>query len=1166
MNQAFLVKSPDRDDLRAIGDAGRVPICYQLRDGSNGSAAVEYARGAEDYSVWYPATPADTAPLKLPCGQEARIFWWDAGDDLDLVRKSESVKVRVFSGGRSSEGYVSDHFLVGNTTSELIWIVPIEAQGEVKILLFARDAEGDPLEIVRLEYRVPGEMRWELMALDQPLEGILLAREQWVSDSRTWNSVNALGIGSHNHPDLKIRLSALDAFGELVELVETISLHNNHPPQASFDGSAKELDQSFEIPIPFQLVDVDGDDLDVIIQYDVVGSGFPPLDLEFEDPEVRRLVLQDPGEAPRRKELRIATPSSRRPEAAQVSGLRASPQEEFHVFLWDSLQDIGLIAGQTASLRITPFDEEKGQEAVLSGLEVHNDTFLGAIPLLEDQGAVFGAGMGDLDGDRRSDLALALTQAGRVEVFLRSEDGSLPVQASYVLGLASSQANPADLALASFNPEEDDFLDLAVLDTQCPCSGEGACGGPCSQPGRVAVFFARAGAGGKISFSQAPDLVLETGKDARSLAVGNFDGLRGPDLAVSNHDDLSVGFFFNEGNSRFSPMKSLPVRAEPGILLAADLLQGNGQDELAVCEYDTGSVAVLLRAAEPPQPSDWLRLGAHQPRSLAAVDFNGDGFTDLAVGKGDQNSGSVSIFLNQATFGAAVPFEKLDLEFLLPSAPSRLAAIEILHAPAGSRALLALEPSLNHLAFWLVEPAERECFETARCAFKEIPFLQLPTLDSRLSPNLVVGDFDGDGRGDFVLGSNRGVRLYQAEGPGSLEQAPTISIKFGRQDRLQGFLVADFNRDRLPDLAVASAASGDRLYQISLFYQNQIGTFSPSPSLRLVAQAESDFQTIGLFLAKGATSGDGVPDLLALSRQGGVELFLLRNGNGAGGCENPAASQAGEECPAGTLRDGLTGGPILLGDFDGEGGIDLLRLDRRSGLLILARLLIQDRSPRRIEFEQNPIHLDSPNGPFYSMAAEDFDGDRLSDLAFFLLNGGVEIRLQRPGLKWPENFAELHQLPPLEDFSLGDIQATHLNGDGLWDLLLTAFGLKKVVGFVQENPPEPGSSLEMKKFFELDLPAGASSGGLLSAMACDLTGDRLPDLAAAAGGEGGGKILEYYQKAGEGFSGFPSRAISLGSGTFQDVYLAGQDVSGDSRPELLILQQHNSELKIVRTR
>jgi hypothetical protein len=174
------------------------------------------------------------------------------------------------------------------------------------------------------------------------------------------------------------------------------------------------------------------------------------------------------------------------------------------------------------------------------------------------------------------------------------------------------------------------------------------------------------------------------------------------------------------------------------------------------------------------------------------------------------------------------------------------------------------------------------------------------------------GDFNGDGRLDFVMGSS--IMGYQAVLGYS---QPDGSWKRVHLEGLRGNLIltalaaADFDRDGRDDLAVAytSAELGVWRSGVDILYSRPGDVWERRP----LANQES--RTGVYALAAGDLDGDKVRDLVALTGEGASWVFL-GDGKGWFAREDSASVNAGDA--------GCRGYHAALADLDGDGKDELV--------------------------------------------------------------------------------------------------------------------------------------------------------------------------------------------------------------------------------------------------
>ncbi|MGK7903902.1 MAG: FG-GAP-like repeat-containing protein [Hormoscilla sp.] len=295
---------------------------------------------------------------------------------------------------------------------------------------------------------------------------------------------------------------------------------------------------------------------------------------------------------------------------------------------------------------------------------------------------------------------------------------------------------------------------------------------------------------------------LSVGDRPYSVVVGNFNGDGILDLAVANllSDNVSVllGQGTETGNVRvnFNPAIDVAVGDGPRYIAAGDF-NGDAFTDLAVANFFSDNVSVLLGNGTGNLGGNLTNIDVGDgPGAIAVTDINGDGFQDLAVA--NKLSSSITLLLGngRGNFNNSTTEE-------IEGAPVDIATGDF--NGDGFEDLVVAEYSDNVSV--LLGDGQGD--------FNIIPDLEVGNLPS----DVEVGDFDEDGALDLVVansGSNN-VSVLLGDGIGNFSDA----TNFLTGNRVQSVVVADLNRDSDLDLLVANSGSNN----LSVLEGDGTGTF-----------------------------------------------------------------------------------------------------------------------------------------------------------------------------------------------------------------------------------------------------------------------------------------------------------------------------------------------------
>jgi hypothetical protein len=303
------------------------------------------------------------------------------------------------------------------------------------------------------------------------------------------------------------------------------------------------------------------------------------------------------------------------------------------------------------------------------------------------------------------------------------------------------------------------------------------------------------------------------------------------------------------------------------------------------------------------------------PTSLALADFNLDGRLDMAL----SCDGVASVLLNTTDpDGGALPVFLTHTEFMTGPGPnSRLAAGDL--NGDGLPDLAVANGGASSVSV-LLDVSD---------AGATVPNFT-PKVDFATNGNaraVVIADFNGDGRpdlavanGDPMVTGDKSVSVFLSlTDAGTLTAAFSMRTEFEIPDAPHAMAVADFNLDGKPDLVVASTSSPAAVLLNTTPAMATTPTFAAA---QLIGSAASS-------VAVSDINGDGKPDLSFASTNG---LVLMINATSMGASIPSFGAPStfpGNEAPY----------ALASADLDGDGKPDFAMTEATSPQLLLFRNL-----------------------------------------------------------------------------------------------------------------------------------------------------------------------------------------------------------------------------------
>jgi hypothetical protein len=581
---------------------------------------------------------------------------------------------------------------------------------------------------------------------------------------------------------------------------------------------------------------------------------------------------------------------------------------------------------------------------------------ISAFNFLGADGAVTGVVTADFNGDGHPDLAAA----GRtVNVFLGVGDGTFQPALAFNYGHV-----PYVLALGDFN--DDGVPDVVAVNT----------GG-----NHVSVLLGN----GDGSFRTAADFAI--GSDLLDVVTGDFANNGHDDIAVCDAGQDMVWVYAGNGDGTFQAVHGYRVKGGPTAIVAGDF-NGDGTFDLATADQDTSAVSVLLgkgdgtfRSAVQTRIEDSSGFSGVTPEDLVAGYFHGPNKPlDLATADLDSNDVTILTGNGNGTFHVG--------DYVaVGTNPVTLAAGDL--SGDGKTDLVVANRDDSDITV-LTGKGDG--------TFAEL----LTTATSRRPVDLAIGDFNQDGLPDVAAAgkTNSNVAILLNQGAGllpNLAHIPTVADS-------QAFVTvtADFNRDGIPDFAVANIELGT----VSVFLGNGDGTFRSTG--QFVAGDDP------LAIAVGDFNGDNIPDLITDGGSYSVDVLLGR-GDGTFGP------------PIVTANLSISPDALVADDFTGDGLCDVAIADSFGNQV---EVLAGDGTGHFTELSAVDV-----NSYPVALASAEFDHDGFRDLAVACEDGNtVDILINQGDGTFVDQESDAVGTQPI------DVITADVNHDGHTDVVTANLG------------------------------------------------------------------------------------------------------------------------------
>jgi uncharacterized protein (TIGR03437 family) len=484
----------------------------------------------------------------------------------------------------------------------------------------------------------------------------------------------------------------------------------------------------------------------------------------------------------------------------------------------------------------------------------------------------------DVNRDGKKDVIVVSqgsgSDQGAVSVLLGKGDGTVQSAVKY-------SAHGAPVSAVAFDFNGDRNLDLAVAN---------------SSTGDISILLGR----GDGTFAAATNVT--TGTAGSSIALGDFNGDGKQDLVVGMNKALAM--FLGNGDGTFRSASVIAMGGSPTYLAAADFNK-DGKLDLALSTSFSGTVSILLGDGAGKFPAEYDYGAGYEPTGIFAVDLDGDGNLDVAVATGHPDILVPSYYSTtvQVLFGRG--------DGTLIGAPTfttgqKLSSITMADFNGDGKPDIAAAA----VDIWIM-------LSTGGGNFRTPLRVPLPAVGNNgtTPSSIAAGDFNGDGKQDLVVGYGFSDAVYVLLGNGDGTFRTPVLYTVGGV--VNSVAVADIDRDGKLDIVFAGAGIGTSVKPVAgILPGNGDGTFK-------VARALPNFGNGPYFVNVGDFNKDGKLDLAIANKgipggsdPGGVLVYL---GNGDGSFQNPTS-----------LATGVNPNFVTSADVNGDGLPDLLATTRQA--------------------------------------------------------------------------------------------------------------------------------------------------------------------------------------------------------------------------------------------
>jgi 6-phosphogluconolactonase (cycloisomerase 2 family) len=803
--------------------------------------------------------------------------------------------------------------------------------------------------------------------------------------------------------------------------------------------------------------------------------------------------------------------------------------------------------------------------------------------------------LGDLDGDGKTDIAVANTYSNTVSVFRNTSTSGTINSFSFSAKVDFySGSTPGAVAIADLNSDGKPEMVVANQSSNS-----------------VSVFQNNSSPGSISTSSFSSAINISTGANPYSLAIGDLDGDGKNDLVVTNLNAASVSIIRNVSTttslsySSFSPKVDFSVGTSPYSVDLGDL-DGDGKADLVVANINSNTVSILRNTtttgaftnssfapkvdfATGPSP-DWISI----------ADIDGDGKADLAIT--NASGSSVSVFRNTSSAGSISSSSfATKVDFLTESNPY---AVEFADIDGDGKTDMVVSNGQNNTLSVFRNTAESGSIGSSsfsgRVDFNTGSFPR----------SLAAGDLDGDGKPDVVVTNSnsntisvlRNSDIPSTPPPVVLSFSPTSGCAYQTTLTIEGSNLSDVTGVLIGGVAVntftinsdnqitATAAgisgqvsvvkdckltTGSQTFTITNCSPVVVG-FTPasgSPG-QTITISGSNFSTtpsqnIIFFGSARVFATSATSTSMTVTVPAGATYAPIRVLNTA---TSLTGSSAGFFTPVFipvkasfsacdfspktdfTSGNGSGNGSVAIGDLDGDGKADMVVANNSSNTVSVFRNTSTTGSITSGSFGSK-VDFSTVSAP-KALTIGDLDGDGKPDL---IVSGGNSISILRNttlgGSITSSSFATKVDFLAGADArsaAIGD-----LDGDGKPEIVVSNYGSNTISVF--RNTSLSGGFTARSFQYKTEFSTGTNPS---FASIADLDGDQKPDVVVSNYNANTISVYRNTSAAGNFNSSGLAAPVEFATGTNPAMVVCG-DIDRDGKTDLIVPNFSSNSMSIL---